>query len=115
MKIKRIIKWILWNASFGYIAYLGVIKDIEGAGRVLSFAIWFFALTYLIGAFIKEVQAKAREKGLSVPMWLSVWYDVALIALLIWHGWIFTAIGVLVMMFGIASIYHEPKKEESKP
>lgn len=115
MKLKRIIKWILWNAGAGYIAYLGVIKDIEGAARVLSFAVWFFAITCLISAFVEEVKMKAREKGLSVPMWLSVWYDVALMVLLIWHGWIFTAIGILIMMFGISVIYKQPEEKEQKP
>ena len=115
MKTKRIITWILWNAAMGYIAYLGIIKDIEGAGRVLSFAIWFFAIIYLTGAFVEEVKTKAKEKGLSVPMWLSVWYDVALMVLLIWHGWTLTAVGVLIMIFGIAVIYKKPEEKELKP
>jgi len=70
--------------------YFGLVHGIEGALNVGIFLTWFmFVVSF--GLFDKQV---ASETG-NIPLWAisrSVAFDLAAIAMLVWHGWIITAI-----------------------
>ena len=76
----------------------------EGAGRILQFFAWALSLSFLAAIFPAEFKEQ-REKGRTLPGWLSHGTGIALILFLVWHGWIWTAIALLLHEIGIAAIF----------
>jgi hypothetical protein len=90
-------------AALMWCAWLAV-NGSEGAGRILQFAAWFMATT-IVGAVCPEEFEDERSKGLPLPRWIHFGTGIALILFLVWHGWIWTAIALVLHEIGTASIY----------
>ncbi len=103
---RRVAIWIVINGALAWCAWAGVHGN-EGAGRVFAFVTWVFAIVETLGYIVcpEEVTKKIREPGRPVPAWLSHGYDAIMIVFLVWHGWMWTAIGVLLMTIAEANIY----------
>ncbi|MCH7229163.1 hypothetical protein MLD59_23720 [Verrucomicrobiaceae bacterium E54] len=108
-RLVRLVKWTAWNAGIASLAWLGVVHSNAGAGRLLAFICWTFAVLILLAACNKEVAAKAREKGRSIPAWMSHGFGMCLIGFLIWNGWIATAIALLIWEIAEAALFHQPR------
>jgi hypothetical protein len=86
--------WCAWLAVNGS----------EGAGRILQFAAWFMAITIVGAVWPKEFEDQ-RSKGMPLPRWIHFGTGIALILFLVWHGWIWTAIALVLHEIGTASIH----------
>ena len=82
--------WII-NISFAMFLYLGVIKDIEGAGNVFIAMNWLALFGALFGAD-KDTTRKMASVGR--PWYIEVFdhiYDIVSVVVLIWYGWFWMA------------------------
>jgi hypothetical protein len=112
-RLVRLFTWLCLNGALVWCAWEGVVSGNVGAGRVLAFAAWFFAVIYWLAAIApKEVTAKAVAKGRSVPAWVSHGFDAAMIVFLVWHGWWWTAVAFVLLTIAEAGIYHKPNDQE---
>jgi hypothetical protein len=80
--VERFVSWLFINSAFGVCAVLGLFYQRVWAKNILLFGVWTFALLMTVAAMSPDVQRLARKKGRSVPQWLSVGFDVALIVAL---------------------------------
>lgn len=88
--MKRAITWWIVNAACAGLLYVGYFLGVEGAKNLFLFLVWLNLLTCLC-MLNGDVQKSIREKGRSVPAWISVGYDVAMVAVMVWIGLWFTA------------------------
>lgn len=102
-------KWVVINSAFAALAWFGV-HGVTGAGNVFCFLTWLFAIMQCIVVGNKELCAKAKAMGRSVPRWLCVTYDIALLVFLLWHGWWFSAVAVVLMAFSTAAVFDAEKE-----
>ena len=109
-RIVKILRWVTLNGGLAVLAWYAV-NGSEGAGRLLMFSMWPLALLVFIVSINKDVAKKAKERGRAVPGWLSHGFGYALIAFLVWHGWIGTAIAVLINEIAEASVFHDAQGE----
>ncbi len=100
-------------AALAWCAWAGVNGN-EGAGRVLQFAAWFMAITF-IGAVCPADFGDVRAKGRSLPAWLSHGTGIAMILFLVWHGWIWTAIALALHEIGVASVFRTNSEITQRP
>jgi len=86
----------LLNGILFYLMYLGFIKHISGAEKVLLFYAWIL----IIGCFFLLFSPKQREKIIIFP-WLNLFLDMFIASVFIWFGhWVtglFWAIHLLLI------------------
>lgn len=105
----RLFTLLCLNCALVWCALEGVVNGNVGAGRVLAFAAWFFAVIYLLASILpKDVTAKTAAKGRAVPALVSHGFDAAMIVFLVWNGWWWTAIAFVLITVAEAGIYHKP-------
>ncbi|MCW1921293.1 hypothetical protein OKA05_01940 [Luteolibacter arcticus] len=104
MKLKRVLRWMLSNAALGLLVWLAV-NNVTGAGRLLSFVTWFFAVLIFLIAANNEAKEKLRLRGRSLPAWLSHGVGYTMVFVLVWHGWGFTAFALVICELSEAAIY----------
>ena len=109
-RLRRFSLWIILNGGMGWLAWEGIHGN-KGPGNLLIFATWMFAISQFIAAVDNNAKTKIAKKGRSAPAWLSHGIGATMIAFLVWHGWIWTAVGYLINECGEAAIFH--KKENS--
>jgi hypothetical protein len=107
---RRAIKWALINGAIATLAWFAVIEQVEGAGRVLTFISWAFAILFLLAAGNSQVSAEARRIGRSVPAWLSHGYGLTILCALVWHDWIGTAIAWALIEIAEVVVYADPER-----
>lgn len=108
--MKRFLLWLLINGAFASCAWLGVNGNI-GAGRVFVFFAWLMAIMYSLCSLVpEEKKVEIRKHGRSVPSWVSHGFDISICCLLIWHGWWFTGVAVILMTLAELGIYGVEKK-----
>ena len=107
-RLVRLLRWTAMNGLLVWCAWAAVIQGNIGAGRVLCFAVWFFAVMTWIGACNSELKAKADAKGRSVPAWVSHGFGISLAVLFLWHGWWGCAVAMVLMEMAEAAVYSEP-------
>jgi len=104
--MRRLVRPLLSATSIAalmWCAWLAV-NGSEGAGRILQFAAWFMAITIVGAVWPKEFEDQ-RSKGMPLPRWIHFGTGIALILFLVWHGWIWTAIALVLHEIGTASIH----------
>ena len=110
-RLVRLFTWMSLNGALVWCAWEGVNGNV-GAGRVLAFAAWLFAVVYwMVAVAPKHVAAKAVAKGRSVPAWVSHGFDAAMIVFLVWHGWWLTGIAFVLLTIAEAGICSKPNAE----
>lgn len=86
-------------------------EQVDGARYLYTFVLCFsaFMVTFLICS--SDLLKRVRDRGRPVPGWLSVSYDAACIAFLVWLGhWV---LGLLILweVMCLAHIYDPDEKE----
>lgn len=90
------LKWICVNGVFWAALYFGLHEGVEGAANIAMFIAWTGAICSVF--FLSdEVVRTLQKKGLpTVPLWTDQVIDLVVIAAMVWHGWFWTSIAVLV-------------------
>ena len=89
-KIKRAAVWVATNAAFGYLLWLATAGKVDGAENVVVFWVWF--LTIVSFAYLSDgVTSKMAELGRAVPAVIGAAFDIAVICVMVWHGWWLTS------------------------
>ncbi len=99
--------WFLNVAAWWTLAWLGLIGDVDGAGRVLLFWINFGFIASVMSWIVPNTVTKKRGAFFRF-LWISE--NVLSIGFLVWHGWWWSAIATLIT----AMTFH-PKKNEVGP
>ena len=107
----RLIKWAIFNGAFLWCAWIAVEGNV-GAGRLLAFAMWILAILFSLSTLNPEACKLIRKKGRVVSAWMSYGCDLALIGLLVWHGWWWTGIAALIIMVSTIVIFTEPNAKD---
>jgi hypothetical protein len=108
---KRVLQWAIPNALFGVALYFGVVEGVQGAANIAQFFIWFtFAISFfcLSDDSVKRLRANGAS---TIPASLDLSFDLAALALLLWYGWIFSAIAWAVRITIFLSIRHRAHHE----
>ena len=119
-KIKHILRYSILNIFYGYMAYLGVMKGVVLASNIFMFISWvslIIILLSLITIFIFNILVKSDQVNFEIqrdyhkkinsstifviPQWIDISYDIAIISLLLYFGWIGYAIIVTISMICI--------------
>ncbi len=111
-RIKALIYFIIFNAMLSWLAWEGINGN-EGAGRLLSFIAWVFGLLKINTGIVRAKFINTSEKRI-LPAQLTHGFGIILISFLVWHGWWFTAIALMLSQIGQALVYlpkDEPKDE----
>lgn len=94
--MNKLIKWFAINAGFGLALYFGLVLGVDGAARLAQFWVWF-AFVASWGVMSDDVVRKVQEAGgPAVPIWVNVLTDIAAIVVLVWFGWVWSAVAYLV-------------------
>ena len=109
--MKRAMHWAILNGALLGLIIDAIVYHETWALNVVRFAIWAMTVLATVAILSKDVRMKARAKGRSVPKWLSVTYDLAIIALLASAGHFWCAGAWLWQMMCEAGIYD--MKEEA--
>lgn len=94
--MKRAFKWFLYNGLFAAALYFGFVAGVENAQRVALFIVWVMAIMAPVYLH-KDVLAKIKEKGRSVPAWIDVTFDLGVLFTLVWFG---------AVVSGVAYLFH---------
>jgi len=89
----KAIRWVLFNGGFSASIYFGAYLEHDGASNVAMFIAWVtivMSLLLLSDTFIEKIKEKALKP--SVPRWVDVFFDTAVIFSLIYIGWIITGV-----------------------
>ena len=116
MKYTRLAKWIVLNSAILWLAWEAVGGN-KGAGNLLVFIAWFFAVLTVTGAiFIKEMKPKKTDFQRSVPSHVGALFELFLACFLAWHGWFFTAVAVILTWAAQENIcrFMEENSKEAK-
>lgn len=109
-RLVRLLRWMLFNGGISALAWYAVNGN-TGAGRLLQFVVWTFAVIMFLASLNKDATPKIAAKGRSIPAWLSHGWGSVMICFLAWHGWIGAAIALLIWEVAEAAIFHEPNDQ----
>ena len=93
--MKRILEWLAINTIFVIALYFALFENVIGAQRLVIFFTWFTAISALM-VMHPDTTATLRKTGRAIPAWIDAMYDAAVLGLLVWFGWWWTAIGYLI-------------------
>lgn len=111
--MKKALLWWFVNAGLAVMLYVGYFRGIEGAQNVVLFVVWLNFALCLALVPAKEVQQSIREKGRTVPAWVSVPYDVVMVAGMVWVGLWGTAVAFTLSSFIHNGIYMKDEQQEA--
>ena len=104
-KLRSILLWIVCNGLFVTALIYGYVYEIHGAKNIALFMAWF---TIVLSPFVL-IEDVYKTLPNIVPRWLNISYDVCVIAFMIWHGAIATAIFYIVHTFMVVVAYEKRK------
>ena len=112
--MKKSLKALIWfvqNILLCLLAWAAVQGSV-GAGNLLIFVCWFLAILMFVGStFAKQINFNASELERSVPQSVSTIFDLVVAGFLVWHGWWFTAIAVVIYWICNESLHNSKKKK----
>ena len=114
-RLVRLLRWAIINALMAWCAWEAVINGVMGAGRILAFVAWGLGPLMFLSACIPDVKNAAAKRGRPIPAWLSHGYGLTLLLFLVWHGWWWTSIAVLLAEIGEAAVFSKPNASLSLP
>ena len=105
------VEWVISNGIICGLAYMAVNGSI-GAGRLLPFIVWPLGLLMLAALLIPEAMKAMRKEVAKhgrrpIPGVICHAVGFGLIGYLVWHGWAWTAVPLLINEIAVASAYKE--------
>ena len=92
---KRVLVWTLYNTALFVLAYVALVMDIQGATNVLIATAWLLCVSSF-ATYVPEAVRQNHTKRRAVPEWLDTMSNVGLTGVLVWYGWWFTAIALVI-------------------
>jgi hypothetical protein len=93
-KFKLLSRWAAVNSIFAIAVYMAVFKEHEPSENVITWVVWFFAvsaLTLFSDNVVKAVFSKDSATFTVLPRWVDFTYDCMIISMLLYPGWFWTA------------------------
>ena len=92
---KRVLVWMLYNCSLFALAYVAMVMNIQGATNVLIATAWLLCVSSF-ASYVPEAIRQNHTKSRAVPEWMDTMSNVCLTGVLVWYGWWFTAIALVI-------------------
>lgn len=99
------IMWSLVTVGVTACVYYGVIHGVEWAGNIALFFVWAGAVAGTLTMATSAAKKAARDRGPSIPRWLSIASDFVAMCIFASAGMFWTAAAVLWQMACETSIY----------
>lgn len=94
-KIKSVLYWVIANTVFALCVYYGFFEEVAGAKNIALFIAWGLSVLSLMYAS-DTVVASLKKRGKAIPAPIDVAYDLVIIGVFIWFGYIITAIAYTI-------------------
>ena len=91
----RALKWVLINSAFSGLLWFAVARGVEGAQNIVLALVWLLLLMTPL-MWTADMQKTLAERGRPIPAWVDHTFDLAIVAVLLWHGWMATGIAYLL-------------------
>jgi hypothetical protein len=101
------------TTAYAVAAYFTFFGDLRWVSNLFWFYFWLSVVLATLGAFIPTVSEEARERGRSLPIWLSVGIDVAVIGLMIAFGHFFAGAAGVWQISCECAIFQKPTTKET--
>lgn len=112
-KVKRILLWILVNGAVLVVAICATTYSMVWASNILRFLVWFQVAVNILVVAIPKAREESAKRGASVPLGVSMSYDIGLAVLLAGYGWFFYAALVIVQGVLHCAIYNTDESPKS--
>jgi len=85
----KVLKIIVLYCLFGISIYMGFVRGHDGAYNIAMFFAWFsIACSFLL--FSDSILEKMKQSGRTMPSWIHVSVDIAVVSIFVWYGALFT-------------------------
>ena len=113
--LSRVTAWVVVTIAIYATAWFGVVEGVAGASNLLQFFIWV-TLVLSFGAYApgiptnpnKPLPVRAVPANIS---WISI---TGVIVLLVWHGWIITALAMVVAKVNLEVYWEDISRYKRK-
>ena len=102
--IINLIKFVSFNCLFIW-CLIEATSGNNGAKNLLVFYVWFSAICYLIVIASQKTEKVKENAPSNFIIKSGLVINLLSIAWLVWSGWIFTAIAILLIAFGKVVIF----------
>lgn len=96
-KAGRFVKWVLLQGAFAAAVWLGTVGAHEGAENVAVFWTWLVFIVSL-GMLSPDIARRVRPQPSPAPFWLASGVRAFILVLMVWHGWYFTALALILAL-----------------
>lgn len=103
-KILNAIKFFLFNGLFIW-CLIEALNGNNGAKNLLVFYVWLSAICYWIAIGSKKTAEIKQNTVNKILIKFGLIINIASIIALIWNGWIFTSIAMLLIILGKLVIF----------
>lgn len=120
MKAAKIVQWAILNGFISFALVRGTVFDEIGWRSVALFYMWSYGVL-VFGLMLptsKQIVERLREKGRSIPGWLSRLVDMGMISIMAYHGWFVTSALWVIQMsveYKIFDSHEEGKQDLHQP
>lgn len=104
------VKWVLFNAFFGYLAYASVYGGEGWQFNLFRFIVWVNVICTIFAGMSEEVKKVLTDSYSGIPKYISGTFDTVMIVFLICNGWFFTGVLYLIQ----SSVEHGVKDDAKK-
>ena len=118
-RFSKVLQWALVNGIMFYFAWMWLGRETQFARNAFIFLFWYTtAITALVAYYSlrhpnNAVVIKLQQKGPTVPLAVDVFYDLAMIVLLVGFGHWIMGIVWMVQMFCNGIIFRDRQNEPS--
>jgi len=105
----KIVGQALYGAALVYLLYLGLHQGVEGAKNVALFLVWLAGIVGMLASLAAD-EIRKKQTGKRTPKSLFWAVALAVLGMLLWHGYIVTAVFWLIgKLCAAAILYEEPR------
>jgi hypothetical protein len=105
-KATRISRWVAANGLFSFIAWKGT-HGSPVAENAFVALLWIFVALGFLEMRSDDIVKSHQKAGRAVPLVIDIAYDLAMIAILAWFGWYWSAFGMLIIMATSQAVYEK--------
>jgi len=107
--MKRKLICLVVNGLFTTSMYFAYFKQVSGAENLVTFWTWYMLIMSFF-TLSKEIRKKMRERGRTVPNYIEVPYDIAMVCVFIWFGEYLLG-SIYLMHFALLQAAYQDKGE----